>query len=54
MGSGLAGLGAPAGRDASDPMVAELWSVPEGSEVTGDQMNALFGEGLQPNADRIA
>jgi hypothetical protein len=54
IGSGLAGLGAPAGRDASDPMVAELWSVPEGSEVTGDQMKDLFGEGLHPNADRIA
>jgi len=53
MGSGLAGLGQPAGRDASDPMVAELWSVPEGSEVTEDQMKALFGEGLHPNADRI-
>ncbi|QZH69604.1 MobF family relaxase [Mycolicibacterium farcinogenes] len=53
MGSGLEGLGAPAGRDASDPMVAELWSVPEGSEVTEDQMKALFGEGLHPNADRI-
>lgn len=53
MGSGLAGLGQPAGRDAADPMVAELWSVPEGSEVTEDQMKALFGEGLHPNADRI-
>ncbi|MEX3646440.1 MobF family relaxase [Mycolicibacterium porcinum] len=53
MGSGLAGLGQPAGRDANDPMVAELWSVPEGSEVTEDQMKALFGEGLHPNADRI-
>lgn len=53
MGSGLAGLGQPVGRDADDPMVAELWSVPEGSEVTEDQMKALFGEGLHPNADRI-
>lgn len=53
MGSGLAGLGQPVGRDAADPMVAELWSVPEGSEVTEDQMKALFGEGLHPNADRI-
>ncbi|CQD25069.1 exonuclease V subunit alpha [Mycolicibacterium conceptionense] len=53
MGSGLPGLGEPAGRDATDPMVAELWSVPEGSEVSEDQMKALFGEGLHPNADRI-
>ncbi|MBN3459738.1 relaxase domain-containing protein [Mycobacterium sp. DSM 3803] len=53
MGSGLPGLGEPVGRDPSDPMVAELWAVPEGSEVTEDQMKALFGEGLHPNADRI-
>jgi conjugative relaxase-like TrwC/TraI family protein len=53
MGSGLPGLGQPVGRDPDNPMVAELWSVPKGSEVTEDQMKALFGEGLHPNADRI-
>lgn len=53
MGSGLAALGQPVSRDASDPLVAELWSVPHGSQVSEDQMKALFGEGLHPNADRI-
>lgn len=53
MGSGLAGLGEPVGRDPADPMVAELWSVADGSEVGEEQMKALFGEGLHPNADRI-
>lgn len=53
MGRGLAGLGRPVSRDPSDPLVAELWSVPQGSEVTEEQMKALFGEGLHPNAERI-
>ncbi|WP_269779757.1 MobF family relaxase [Mycobacterium intracellulare] len=53
MGSGLAALGQPVSRDAGDPLVAELWSVPHGSQVSEDQMKALFGEGLHPNADRI-
>jgi conjugative relaxase-like TrwC/TraI family protein len=34
-------------------LVAQLWSVPHGSQVSEDQMKALFGEGLHPNADRI-
>ena len=53
MGRGLASLGQPASRDATDPLVAELWAVPHGSQVSEDQMKALFGEGLHPNADRI-
>lgn len=53
MGRGLAALGQPIARDASDPLVAELWAVPHGSQVSEDQMKALFGEGLHPNADRI-
>ena len=53
MGRGLAALGQPVARDASDPLVAELWAVPHGSQVSEDQMKALFGEGLHPNADRI-
>jgi len=53
MGRGLAALGKPVSRDAADPLVAELWGVPYGSQVTEDQMKALFGEGLHPNADRI-
>jgi conjugative relaxase-like TrwC/TraI family protein len=53
LGSGLPSLGNPPGRDRTDPTVAELWSVTDGSEVTEDQMKALFGEGLHPNAERI-
>ena len=53
MGRGLAALGKPLARDPSDPLVAKLWSVPEGSEVSEDQMKALFGEGLHPNAEAI-
>jgi conjugative relaxase-like TrwC/TraI family protein len=53
MGRGLAALGSPVSRDASDPLVTQLWGVPHGSEVAEDQMKALFGEGLHPNADRI-
>lgn len=53
IGNGLAALGQPVGRDPHDPVVKELWSVPEGSEVKEEQMKALFGEGLHPNADKI-
>ena len=53
MGRGLASLARPVGRDSSDPLVARLWSVPEGSQVREEQMKALFGEGLHPNADQI-
>lgn len=53
MGSGLAALGQPVSRDSNHPTVAELWGVPEGSEVAEAQMKALFGEGLHPNAAKI-
>ncbi|MBY0443544.1 MAG: relaxase domain-containing protein [Mycobacteriaceae bacterium] len=53
MGRGLAALGRPVSRDADDPLVADLWAVAHGSQVTEAQMKALFGEGLHPNADRI-
>ncbi|WP_052765351.1 MobF family relaxase, partial [Mycolicibacterium obuense] len=53
IGSGLAALGRPVSRDPDNPLVADLWGVPNGSEVTEDQMKALFGEGLHPNATRI-
>jgi len=53
MGHGLGPLGRPVSRDLSDPIVADLWGVPAGSQVSEDQMKALFGEGLHPNADRI-
>ena len=54
MGRGLASLGRPVGRAANDPMVAKHWSVPEGSQVEETQMKSLFGEGLHPNAEKIA
>lgn len=53
MGKGLAALGQPVSRDPTDPIVADLWGVAHGSQVSEDQMKALFGEGLHPNADRI-
>ena len=53
MGHGLGALGRPVSRDPSDPIVADLWGVADGSQVSEDQMKALFGEGLHPNADRI-
>lgn len=54
MGSGLAALSDPSiGLAMSEHTIAETWSVPEGSEVHEDQMKALFGEGLHPNAAKI-
>lgn len=54
MGSGLAALSDPSiGLAMSEHTIAETWSVPEGSEVREDQMKALFGEGLHPNAAKI-
>src|SRR5690349_10892619 len=47
-GSGLAALGA--GRPAWAGK-SVLWTVEAGSEVTAEQMLALFGEGLHPNAE---
>ena len=38
---------------SSDQAVQEIWTVPEGSEVREEQMAALFGEGLHPNAVEI-
>ncbi|MGV0994221.1 MAG: MobF family relaxase [Mycobacterium sp.] len=54
MGRGLVSLGRPVSRDSNDPMVAKYWSVQAGSEVSEAQMKSLFGEGLHPNADKIA
>jgi len=53
LGSGLASLGRPVSRDAADPLVASVWGVEHGSQVSEEQMKALFGEGLHPNAERI-
>ncbi|MDP7739524.1 MobF family relaxase [Mycobacterium paragordonae] len=53
MGRGLAALATPAARYACDPLVAKYWGVQAGSQVGEEQMKALFGEGLHPNAEQI-
>jgi conjugative relaxase-like TrwC/TraI family protein len=53
IGSGLASLSDTSARDTSDQAVQEIWAVPEGSAVREEQMAALFGEGLHPNAIEI-
>ncbi|CAA0126556.1 ATP-dependent RecD-like DNA helicase [Mycolicibacterium vanbaalenii] len=53
IGSGLAALHQPVGRELT-PEQLEDWIVEEGSEVTADQMKALFGLGQHPNAEKIA
>lgn len=54
LGKGLAALSDPGmGRQLSGSTVDEIWTVAEGSEVNEDQMKALFGEGLHPNATKI-
>lgn len=52
-GKGLAALADSGARTVSTETLQEVWAVPEGSEVTEDQMAALFGEGLHPNAKAI-
>lgn len=53
-GRGLSAFADPVGREFSTDTEAELWRVDPGSQVTEDQMRALFGLGLHPNAGRIA
>jgi conjugative relaxase-like TrwC/TraI family protein len=53
IGRGLAALARPPSRDPDDPLTRQLFEVPHGSQVSEEQMKALFGEGLHPNADRI-
>lgn len=50
VGSGLASLSDTGGRDVPAETVAAVWTVEESSPVSEDQMRALFGEGLHPNA----
>ena len=50
VGTGLASLSSTGARDVSERALQEIWTVPEGSEVHEQQMAALFGEGLHPNA----
>ncbi|WP_074244170.1 MobF family relaxase [Mycobacteroides abscessus] len=53
IGSGLKHLSEPAGRSLTDEERQD-WTVAEGSEVTAEQMKALFGLGQHPNAEQIA
>ena len=43
-------LAAPVGRTGGE---GTPWHVPQGSEVTEDQMLSLFGLGRHPNAEQI-
>ncbi|HUH68493.1 MAG TPA: MobF family relaxase, partial [Mycobacterium sp.] len=54
MGRGLAALGQPVGRELLTDKARDIWNVQAGSVVTEDQMRALFGLGLHPNAAAIA
>ena len=53
-GRGLDAFHNPAGRELTSDYETELWRIGRGSQVTEDQMRALFGLGLHPNAGRIA
>ncbi|WP_179475999.1 MobF family relaxase [Mycolicibacterium vinylchloridicum] len=52
-GRGLAGLSAGSENWTRTDAGDRLWSVAEGSEVTEDQMKALFGLGVHPNASAL-
>lgn len=54
VGRGLAGLGQPASRTLLTDLEQSMWRIEAGSAVTEDQMKALFGLGLHPNAGHIA
>ncbi len=54
VGSGLASLSDTGARPVSPQDVEELWTVAVGSEVTAEQMRALFGEGRHPNSEAIS
>lgn len=54
VGSGLESLANTHAREVPARVKDEVWTVAAGSEVTEDQMAALFGEGLHPNATAIA
>jgi conjugative relaxase-like TrwC/TraI family protein len=53
LGRGLTALSKAAPSDVSDEAREELWTVHAGSDVGEEQMRALYGEGIHPNADRI-
>ncbi len=52
-GRGLAGLASGEDRFVATDLSAPLWRVEDGSEVTEDQMKALFGLGVHPNAEAL-
>lgn len=53
MGRGLAALSDTGRCEVSDQVREEIWTVEAGSGVSENQMRALYGEGLHPNAERI-
>ncbi|OBB72879.1 exonuclease V subunit alpha [Mycobacterium sp. 852014-52144_SCH5372336] len=53
LGRGLAGLSDTGRCEVNTQVRDEIWSVGPGSDVSEDQMRALYGLGLHPNADRI-
>lgn len=54
VGRGLSAFGEPTSRALLTDLENTLWRIEAGSQVTEDQMKALFGLGLHPNAGAIA
>jgi hypothetical protein len=53
LGRGLAALSNTGSVDVNSKFPEEIWTVAPGSVVAEEQMRALYGEGLHPNAERI-
>ena len=53
MGRGLPALSDTGRCEVSAQACEQIWTVEAGSGVSEEQMRALYGEGLHPNADRI-
>ena len=53
LGRGLTALSASGRCEVSAEAREQIWAVEPGSDVSEEQMRALYGEGLHPNADRI-
>jgi hypothetical protein len=53
MGRGLGALSDTGRCEVSARTREQIWTVEAGSGVSEEQMRALYGEGLHPNADRI-
>ncbi|WP_264055832.1 MobF family relaxase [Mycobacterium nebraskense] len=54
VGRGLPGLADPPARTWATAVEDQMWRIEAGSVVNEDQMKALFGLGLHPNAGAIA